>query len=117
MAVLYRSALLLFLGLPVPYAQTVSGSIAGKALDPSGSPVPNAEAIAANEATAAQFRSVTDERGAFVINGLLPATYTISISKQAFVHSGKRGSCSQQESADPRARSNWNWARSRTPSP
>ena len=84
MAVLYRSALLLFLGLPVPYAQTVSGSIAGNALDPSGSPVPNAEAIAANEATAAQFRSVTDERGAFVINGLLPATYTISISKQGF---------------------------------
>ncbi|MCU1236553.1 MAG: hypothetical protein JWP63_4520 [Candidatus Solibacter sp.] len=65
-------------------AQTVSGSVAGNALDPSGAPVPDALVRAVNQSTAAETTTLTDDRGAFVINGLLPGTYSLRIAKTGF---------------------------------
>jgi len=65
-------------------AQTITGSISGTVRDSTGQSVPDAEVTVINQATGGRFATKSDLQGLFVLSGLLPGSYTLSISKPGF---------------------------------
>lgn len=63
---------------------TETGSITGTVTDPTGAVVPNAKVTVVNPATSAQRVSSTDKSGAYVVIGLLPAVYTVTVEAPGF---------------------------------
>lgn len=61
-----------------------TASLSGKVADASGGVIPGADVVAKNNATNAEFRTVTDSEGAFVIPALNPGTYTVTVTLQGF---------------------------------
>ncbi len=61
-------------------AQTTTASIRGQVRDGAGAAVTGATVVAVNAGTNQTFRTTTDARGAYVLNGLRPAQYTITIT-------------------------------------
>ena len=60
------------------HAQTVTGSLVGIVVDPTGSVVPGANVQLTNQGTSATFSAVTDNAGLFRFPNLLPATFSVS---------------------------------------
>jgi Carboxypeptidase regulatory-like domain/TonB dependent receptor/TonB-dependent Receptor Plug Domain len=60
-------------------AQTSTGIIRGKVVNETGAPVVSAEVIATNVETGAQRRTTSSETGQYVLAGLQPASYQISV--------------------------------------
>lgn len=75
------TALLTVCSLP---AQTITGSIAGTVLDPGALPVEGATVTLTNVATGAQRETLTDSRADFVVSGLPPGEYRLSVSYSGF---------------------------------
>jgi hypothetical protein len=65
-------------------AQVESGQIAGTVLDPSGSVIPNATVTIKNLANNAQRTAQSSPAGAYLIVGLEPGNYQISVSSTGF---------------------------------
>ncbi len=73
----------LLVSLPLA-AQTTTGTIAGLVLDEQGAVVTNASVTATNVAQNASTKTVTDGEGRFFFPNMLPSTYEITVTKQAF---------------------------------
>jgi hypothetical protein len=75
--------LLLVFSLVAP-AQTVTGSIVGSVIDPSGLAISGAEVSAVLIATGATRTTHSNERGDFVLGSLQPGEYNVSFSSKGF---------------------------------
>ena len=58
--------------------------LTGSVADSSGAVVPGASIVVKNNATSAQFETISIENGTFVIPALTPATYTVTVSLPGF---------------------------------
>jgi hypothetical protein len=65
-------------------AQTVTGVIGGRVLDPSGLAIPSAAVTLTNEATGDARQSKTDASGDFVFTAVLPGRYTVAVEAAGF---------------------------------
>src|SRR5512147_1919464 len=65
-------------------AQQEAGSMIGTVVDPSGSPVPEAQVTVRNQATAATFTALTDASGLWRAPQLAPGVYDISVAGKGF---------------------------------
>jgi hypothetical protein len=59
-------------------------TLSGVVLDSSKSVIPGADVVAKNNATGAEYRAVSDERGNFTIPGVSAGTYTVTVSLMGF---------------------------------
>ena len=74
---------LLLTGLP-GFAQTISGSIAGRVVDAQGAVVPNASVTVTEPSKNLRVSSKTSVGGDFLVPGLLPGTYSIMVESTGF---------------------------------
>src|SRR6202035_1290899 len=74
---------LLLAGLP-GFAQTISGSIAGRVIDAQGAVVPNASVTVTESSKNLRVSSKTSAGGDFLVPGLLPGNYSITIEANGF---------------------------------
>ena len=74
---------LLLAGLP-GFAQTISGSIAGRVVDAQGAVVPNASVTVIEPSKNLRVSSKTSTVGDFLVPGLLPGNYSITIETTGF---------------------------------
>src|SRR5690348_4898093 len=65
-------------------AQQYTGSVAGAVTDPSGAVVPNAQLRLVDEQKGFSFTGVSDSKGTYVIRGVPPGTYKLSVEAQRF---------------------------------
>jgi hypothetical protein len=79
----HLAIVLLALAIPAA-AQVGGGAIAGRVVDPSGQPIPGATIVVALSDTGALRTAVTEKAGAFVITGLSPGAYRISVELSGF---------------------------------
>src|SRR5512140_964176 len=61
-----------------------TSSLTGVVVDSSGGVIPGADIVAKNNATAGEFRSVSDATGTFTLPALPPGAYTVTISLMGF---------------------------------
>src|SRR5437899_450219 len=61
-----------------------TSSLSGVVSDPSGAVIPGVDVAARNNATAAEFKTLTVENGTFAIPVLDPGTYTVTVSLPGF---------------------------------
>ena len=66
------------------YAQGLTGRVSGTVSDPSGSAIPSANVQITNSETSQTRSATTDASGQFILNELLPGTYSLSISNSGF---------------------------------
>src|SRR5713226_5145765 len=86
------SAIACAIALALPCAaQSVTGSIFGTVQDASGQVAPGATVTVTNVATSSTLKQMTDERGDFTLNGLLPGTYSLLVMKAGFKQFGQSG--------------------------
>ena len=88
--VLLFVALLLAFNVASTNAQTETGQISGTVLDQQGSSVPNAKIVVRNLGTGALRETASDDRGAFVVTNLLPATYSVLVEAAGFTKLDQR---------------------------
>src|SRR5687767_8846252 len=62
----------------------VTGTITGIVTDPSGAVVPNAEVVAVNTGTNAQFRVMSDQQGAYFLRALPVGVYNLTTTIAGF---------------------------------
>jgi hypothetical protein len=74
----------LFLGGAVALAQLESGQIAGTILDPTGAVVTNAAVAVRNVDTNAERNTVSSSTGAFLLPGLTPGHYVVTVTSGSF---------------------------------
>jgi hypothetical protein len=84
-----RSVLLIVLALAMlflfnipAFAQADSGRIVGTLTDQNGGLVPGASIVVKNEKTGEQRSATSTSDGAFVVSGLRPANYTVTVASQ-----------------------------------
>lgn len=65
-------------------AQTVTGTISGTVLDPSGAVVPNAEVSVTNQETSVVRTTTGTADGLYSVPSLLPGRYTVQVKAQGF---------------------------------
>jgi hypothetical protein len=65
-------------------AQSDRSRLTGTVYDPSGAVVPKANLRAIHAQTGAERKAVSDEKGHYLIEGLLPATYKLSVAASGF---------------------------------
>ncbi len=75
---------LALLGTASGAAQTVSGSVSGTVLDPSGAVVPHASVNAVNTATGVRTSATSNAAGIYSIRFLPIGTYTVEVKAQGF---------------------------------
>ena len=78
------SASLAMLACACLFAQTVTGSLVGIVVDPSGSVIPDVKIQLTNEGTSAMSSAIADSSGVFRFANLLPATYSVSVTAKGF---------------------------------
>lgn len=78
------SICLLLLTCAGSFAQTVTGSLVGIVVDPSGSVIPDVKIQLTNQGTSAMSAATADNSGVFRFANLLPATYTVSVQAKGF---------------------------------
>ncbi len=71
--------------------QTISGTITGSVVDPSGAVVPGAQVTLASELTKETRRDASDSHGDFVFAAVQPGTYTVTVQKGGFETIRKTG--------------------------
>jgi hypothetical protein len=79
-------ALALVMAASPAFAQGTGSSttLSGLVTDAQKAVIPGADVLAKNNATAAEFRAVTDETGRFSIPSVPPGTYTVTVSLMGF---------------------------------
>src|SRR6266700_2400351 len=65
-------------------AQTVTGSLIGTVVDPSGSVIPEVKIQLTNEGTSATSVATADSSGVFRFATLLPARYSVAVQAKGF---------------------------------
>jgi hypothetical protein len=78
------------IGLPA-FAQTITGTIEGSVIDPSGAAVPGAPLRLVYVSTKAVRDSVTDGRGGFLFTSLAPGEYLLQVTATGFKQLERRG--------------------------
>ena len=78
------TALFALVSLSSGFGQTISSSILGIVVDPSGSVVPGAEIKLTNQGTAAVNTTVSDSAGFFRITNIYAGTYTVNVQAKGF---------------------------------
>jgi len=73
------------------FAQTTSGIITGRVLDPQGNSVPGAEVVLTQELTGVALTTRTDASGDFVFPSVLPGRYSVAVSASGFKRFEKKG--------------------------
>jgi len=68
----------------IAMSQTETGSVIGVVTDPSGAVVPKAKVTLKSVGTGAERSTVTDDTGAYVFSGVLPALYTVTFDAAGF---------------------------------
>jgi len=81
----------LWLAAALAPAQTTSGIITGRVVDPQGHAVPSAEIWLTQELTGARRSTATDAGGDFVFPSVLPGRYSITVNAQGFKRLEKKG--------------------------
>jgi len=81
----------LWLAAALAPAQTTSGIITGRVVDPQGHAVPSAEIWLTQELTGARRSTATDAGGDFVFPSVLPGRYSITVHAQGFKRLEKKG--------------------------
>ena len=66
------------------FAQTITGSIVGSVVDPSGAAVINAEVAAVQKATGAKRVAQTNQEGDFLLSSLQPGEYDVTVTATGF---------------------------------
>jgi hypothetical protein len=79
-----RSTSIALLACACIAAQSVTGSLVGVVVDPTGSVIPGAEITLTNQGTTAKITASSDGAGLFRFANLLPATYTVSVQAKGF---------------------------------
>jgi hypothetical protein len=69
----------LLLGTHLAMAQTASGVITGRVVDPSGLAIPGASVTLTSETTGDRRQAVSADNGEFVFPAILPGSYSMSI--------------------------------------
>jgi hypothetical protein len=82
-------AVFLFAG-GAAFAQTSSGQIAGRVIDPDAAVVVGAQVTLTNQETSVRWTAQTDSSGLFVFPALQPGTYSISVEATGFKDLKKR---------------------------
>jgi hypothetical protein len=77
-------AVLATVTLPAAFAQAIYGTLAGRVLDPSRAPVPDAAVTVVDVATNARLATSTDADGAFRFTRVTPGQYRLAIEKPGF---------------------------------
>lgn len=77
-------ALLATLAVSPLYAQTDQGKIAGTVRDQSNALAAVTPVRVKNERTGEERTAVTNDKGYFLVNGLKPSTYTITVERAGF---------------------------------
>ena len=72
------------------HAQSVTGTILGNVLDPSGLAIPRAEVTLTQPATALERRTTTAENGSFAFPSLAPGPYNIAVKLEGFKQAERR---------------------------
>lgn len=72
------------------YAQSVTGTIVGTVLDPSGLTIARAEVTLTQPATALERRTVTAENGSFAFPSLAPGSYNLIVKQEGFKQAERR---------------------------
>jgi hypothetical protein len=67
--------------------QSPAGQVAGITFDPSGKPLQHAEVILHNVDDNSERTAVSNDNGAFAMEGVAPGRYTLTSTKQGFVSS------------------------------
>lgn len=87
--------------MPTADAQTVSGQISGRVVDPQGAVVPGATVQLTSELTQQVREFITDPNGSFVFASLVPGKYSLRIENPGFkAHDQKGIHVSAQERVD-----------------
>jgi hypothetical protein len=77
-------AMLTIMTLPSASAQSVYGTVAGRVLDPSRAPIPDAAVTVVDIATNARLVTSSGADGAFRFNRVVPGQYRLTIEKTGF---------------------------------
>ncbi len=72
-------------------AQTISGTITGSVVDPSGAVVPDAQIALTNDLTQEMRQDMTNAQGDFVFAALQPGSYSLVVQKDGFQTVRKTG--------------------------
>src|SRR4051812_42368924 len=64
--------------------QSITGTISGTVMDPSGGVVPNASVLLINEQTSTSRGVNTNEEGGFTFAAIQPGSYTLRVEQQGF---------------------------------
>ena len=84
------TTLLLLTAAPLVRSQTITASLGGTILDPSGAAVPNARIRIVHTATNVQTSLTAGSRGEFLAPSLQPGPYSLRVEATGF-RTGKRG--------------------------
>src|SRR5213593_2643034 len=76
--------LLLLAMMPAADAQTVSGQISGRVVDPGGSVVPGANVRLTSDLTQQVREFITDSSGSFIFASLVPGNYSVRVENPGF---------------------------------
>src|SRR5437016_10384994 len=71
-------------GLGSSFTQTSDGKIVGTVFDSSRAAIPGAAVTVKNERTTIEHTTTTNEQGYFVVPGLQPSSYTVTVSASGF---------------------------------
>jgi hypothetical protein len=82
-SILFLAALLVWFSGPT-YAQGGSSRLVGTIVDSSGAFIPGADIVAKNNATATEYRAVSDATGRYEIPAIGAGTYTVTVSLMGF---------------------------------
>jgi len=77
-------ALLMASTLAFAQGGSQTSTLTGTVADAQGAVIPGADIVVKNNATNVTFQAVSDARGEFVVPGLLPGTYTLTVSLMGF---------------------------------
>lgn len=72
-------------------AQTTSGIITGRVVDPQGYSVPGAEVVLTQELTGVKLTTTTETSGDFVFPSVLPGRYSVTVNASGFKRLDKKG--------------------------
>jgi hypothetical protein len=71
-------------------AQTTSGNISGRVVDPSGAAIPGAQVTLVNQQTAQNLTTTTERSGNFVFPSVQPGVFTVTVTAAGFKQFDKR---------------------------